>query len=235
MMVIYPAIDIKDRACVRLVQGSYNNMTIYEKNPVKVALKWESMGAEILHLVDLDGARDGLRINQSVIKKIADGVRIPVQIGGGIRDTEGVETYLNMGVSKVIVGTAAIKNPQWLKEIIQEYDDRIIVSIDAKKGFIATDGWESISKIRAVEYIKELKSFGLKRIVYTDIEKDGMLEGPNFNIYQELKDEVDIEIIASGGITSLEDIQRLKEIGLYGSIIGKALYDGKLNLGEVLK
>ncbi len=234
-MVIYPAIDIKDRACVRLVQGSYNNMTIYEKNPVKVALKWESMGAEILHLVDLDGARDGLRINQSVIKKIADGVRIPVQIGGGIRDTEGVETYLNMGVSKVIVGTAAIKNPQWLKEIIQEYDDRIIVSIDAKKGFIATDGWESISKIRAVEYIKELKSFGLKRIVYTDIEKDGMLEGPNFNIYQELKDEVDIEIIASGGITSLEDIQRLKEIGLYGSIIGKALYDGKLNLGEVLK
>lgn len=235
MMVIYPAIDIKDRACVRLVQGSYNNMTIYEKNPVKVALKWESMGAKILHLVDLDGARDGLRINQSVIKKIADGVRIPVQIGGGIRDTEGVETYLNMGVSKVIVGTAAIKNPQWLKEIIQEYDDRIIVSIDAKKGFIATDGWESISKIRAVEYIKELKSFGLKRIVYTDIEKDGMLEGPNFNIYQELKDEVDIEIIASGGITSLEDIQRLKEIGLYGSIIGKALYDGKLNLGEVLK
>lgn len=234
-MVIYPAIDIKDRACVRLVQGSYNNMTIYEKNPVKVALKWESMGAEILHLVDLDGARDGLRINQSVIKKIADEVRIPVQIGGGIRDTEGVETYLNMGVSKVIVGTAAIKNPQWLKEIIQEYDDRIIVSIDAKKGFIATDGWESISKIRAVEYIKELKSFGLKRIVYTDIEKDGMLEGPNFNIYQELKDEVDIEIIASGGITSLEDIQRLKEIGLYGSIIGKALYDGKLNLGEVLK
>lgn len=235
MMVIYPAIDIKDRACVRLVQGAYNNMTIYEKNPVKVALKWESIGAEILHLVDLDGARDGLRINQSVIKEIVDKVKIPVQIGGGIRDTEGVETYLNMGVSKVIIGTAAIKNPQWLKEIIQEYDDRIIVSIDAKKGFIATDGWESISKIRAVEYIKELKSFGLKRIVYTDIEKDGMLEGPNFNIYQELKDEVDIEIIASGGITSLEDIQRLREIGLYGAIIGKALYDGKLNLEEVLK
>lgn len=234
-MVIYPAIDIKDRACVRLVQGAYNNMTIYEKNPVKVALKWESIGAEILHLVDLDGARDGLRINQSVIKEIVDKVKIPVQIGGGIRDTEGVETYLNMGVSKVIIGTAAIKNPQWLKEIIQEYDDRIIVSIDAKKGFIATDGWESISKIRAVEYIKELKSFGLKRIVYTDIEKDGMLEGPNFNIYQELKDEVDIEIIASGGITSLEDIQRLREIGLYGAIIGKALYDGKLNLEEVLK
>ncbi len=234
-MIIYPAIDIKDKACVRLVQGSYDNMTVYEKDPVKVALKWESMGAKILHLVDLDGARDGIRINESVVRDIVNKVKIPIQIGGGIRDTEGVDLYLNMGVSQVIIGTAAIKNPIWLKEMIEKYSDRIIVSIDAKNGFIATDGWEALSNKKALDYIKELKKLGLKRIVYTDIDKDGMLQGPNFNIYESLKEEVDIEVIASGGVTTMADINRLKEIGLYGAIVGKALYEGKLNLEEVLK
>lgn len=234
-MIIYPAIDIKDKSCVRLTQGSYDNITVYEKDPVKVALKWESMGAKILHLVDLDGARDGKRINESLVRDIVNNVNIPIQIGGGIRDTEGVELYLNMGVSQVIIGTAAIKNPSWLKEMIERYDDKIIVSIDAKNGFIATDGWESISNKKALDYIKELKDIGLRRIVYTDIEKDGMLEGPNFNMYEVLNREVDIEVIASGGVTTMEDINHLKDIGLYGAIIGKALYDGKLNLEEVLK
>ncbi|TJX13892.1 1-(5-phosphoribosyl)-5-[(5-phosphoribosylamino)methylideneamino]imidazole-4-carboxamide isomerase [Tissierella creatinini] len=234
-MIIYPAIDIKDKSCVRLTQGSYDNVTIYEKDPVKVALKWESMGAKILHLVDLDGARDGKRINESIVRDIVNNVKIPIQIGGGIRDTEGVELYLNMGVSQVIIGTAAIKNPSWLKEMIERYNDKIVVSIDAKNGLIATDGWESISNKKALDYIKELKDLGLGRIVYTDIEKDGMLEGPNFSIYEALQGEVDIEVIASGGVTTMTDINRLKDIGLYGAIIGKALYDGKLNLEEVLK
>ncbi len=234
-MIIYPAIDIKDKSCVRLTQGSYDNMTVYEKDPVKVALKWESMGAKILHLVDLDGARDGKRINESLVRDIVNNVKIPIQIGGGIRDTEGVELYLNMGVSQVIIGTAAIKNPSWLKEMIERYDDKIVVSIDAKNGFIATDGWESISNKKALDYIKELKDLGLRRIVYTDIEKDGMLKGPNFNMYEALNKEIDIEVIASGGVTTMEDINHLKDIGLYGAIIGKALYDGKLNLEEVLK
>lgn len=234
-MLIYPAIDIKDKSCVRLVQGSFDNITLYEKDPVKVALKWESMGAKILHLVDLDGARAGIRINESVVKDIVKSVKIPVQIGGGIRDTKAVETYLNAGVAQVIIGTAAIKNPIWLKEMIEKYDDKIIVSIDARNGFIATDGWEDLSKKKALDYIKELKSFGLKRIVYTDIDKDGMLSGPNFNIYEDLKKTLDIEIIASGGVTTMKDIEVLRNMRLYGAIIGKALYDGKLNLEEVLK
>lgn len=234
-MIIYPAIDIKDRSCVRLIQGSYDDVTVYDKDPVKVALKWESMGAEILHIVDLDGARDGIRINKDIVKNIVKNVSIPVQIGGGIRDTDGIKTYLDIGVSQVIIGTAAIKNPQWLQDMIRIYEDRIIVSIDAKDGWIATDGWESISRIKAFEYIKELKAYGLKRIVYTDIEKDGMLQGPNFKIYEELEKEVDMEVIASGGVTTMEDLKGLKEIDVYGAIIGKALYDGKLDLEEVLK
>lgn len=234
-MIIYPAIDIKDRQCVRLVQGSYDDMTVYEKDPVKVAIKWETLGAEILHLVDLDGARGGIRINEDVVKDIVNTVNIPVQIGGGIRDTSGVETYLNNGVKYVIIGTAAIKNPSWLKKMVDEYGERIIVSIDAKNGFIATDGWESTTEKKALDYIKELRDMGVKRIVYTDIAKDGMLSGPNFKIYEELKEEVDIEIIASGGVTTKTDIEGLKEIGVYGAIIGKALYEGKLDLEEVLK
>ncbi|NLI66452.1 MAG: 1-(5-phosphoribosyl)-5-[(5-phosphoribosylamino)methylideneamino]imidazole-4-carboxamide isomerase [Tissierellia bacterium] len=234
-MIIYPAIDIKDKSCVRLRQGSYDDVTVYERDPVKVAKTWESMGAEILHIVDLDGARDGIRINEDVIRKIIESVDIPVQVGGGIRDTAGVEIYLNIGASHVIIGTAAIKNPPWLREMIDSYGDKIIVSIDARDGWIATDGWESISKKKASDYIKELKAYGLQRIVYTDIAKDGMLLGPNFKIYEELKDRVDIEVIASGGVTSIDDIRRLRELGLYGAIIGKALYDGKLDLREVLR
>lgn len=234
-MIIYPAIDIKDRSCVRLVQGDYDEVTIYEKDPVKVALKWESLGAEILHLVDLDGARGGVRINEDVVKDIVKSVNIPVQIGGGIRDTDGVETYLKSGVKYVIIGTAAIKNPTWLEEIVDKYGERIIVSIDAKNGLIATDGWESTSDKKALDYIKELKDMGVNRIVYTDIAKDGMLIGPNFEIYEDLKKEVDIEIIASGGVTTKDDIMRLKEIDVYGAIIGKALYEGRLDLEEVVK
>lgn len=234
-MVIYPAIDMKDKSCVRLTQGSYDKVTVYESNPVKVAKRWESEGASYIHLVDLDGARDGNRVNESVVKDIVKSIDIPVQLGGGIRDTETIEAFLSYGVSQVIVGTAALKNKPWIKEMIEEYGDKIIVSIDAKKGYIATDGWEKISDTKAIDYIKELESYGLRRIVYTDIEKDGMLEGPNFNIYQELKSESNVEIIASGGITTVEDLKKLKEIDVYGAIIGKALYNGNLSLQEALK
>lgn len=234
-MVIYPAIDIKDQSCVRLEQGSYEKMTIYEKDPVKVAKRWQSMGAKAIHLVDLDGARKGKRINEPVVKDILKNINIPVQLGGGIRDIEGLEKILNIGVSQAIIGTVAIKEPDWTKEIIKKYGSRIIVSIDAIKGYIATEGWESISNIKAIDYIQELKSYGLRRIVYTDIEKDGMLMGPNFKMYEDIVKKVSIEVIASGGVTTLNDIRKLKSIGLYGAIIGKALYDGKLDLKEVLK
>ncbi len=234
-MIIYPAIDLKDKSCVRLTQGAYDKMTVYEKDPVKVAKRWEDMGAEILHMVDLDGAKNGDRINQSVVKEIIENINIPIQLGGGIRDTEGVETLLDLGVSQVIIGTVAVKNPAWVKEMIEKHGDRIIVSIDALNGLLATNGWQSVSDVKAIDFIKKLKSYGLRRIVYTDIEKDGMLIGPNFDIYEELAKEVDIEVIASGGVTTLEDIKRLKSMNMYGAIVGKALYDGKLDLEEVLK
>ncbi|OLS03187.1 1-(5-phosphoribosyl)-5-[(5-phosphoribosylamino)methylideneamino]imidazole-4-carboxamide isomerase [Tissierella creatinophila] len=234
-MVIYPAIDMKDNSCVRLTQGVYEKMTVYEKDPVKVAKRWETMGAEILHLVDLDGAKNGIRVNEPVVKEILKNINIPVQLGGGIRDTQGVKTLLDLGVSQVIIGTVALKNPAWIKEMIQTYGKKIIVSIDAINGLIATDGWQEVSDVKALDYIKQLKSYGLNRIVYTDIEKDGMLIGPNFKIYEELAQNVDIEVIASGGVTTLEDIKKLKVMGLYGAIVGKALYDGKLDLEEVLK
>lgn len=234
-MLIYPAIDLKDQSCVRLEQGDYDKMTVYEKDPVKVAKRWENIGAEILHLVDLDGARNGIRINQEVVKEIVENINIPVQLGGGIRDQEGVDLLLNLGVSQVIIGTAALKNPDWIKKMIENYGKRIIVSIDAINGFMATDGWEEVSKVKAIDYIKELKSYGLNRIVYTDIAKDGMLSGPNFEMYEELAKKTSIEVIASGGVTTLEDVKRLKSMNMYGAIIGKALYDGKLDLGEVLK
>ena len=233
-MIIYPAIDMKDKSCVRLTQGSYDNVTVYEKDPVKVAKDWQAKGASILHLVDLDGARDGERVNEPVVREILQSIDIPVQLGGGIRDTEGVRTFLDLGVAQVIVGTAALKNKPWIREMLKVYGDRIVVSIDAIKGWIATDGWEDVSEVKALDYIKELQSYGLKRIVYTDIEKDGMLGGPNFGMYLELMEAASIEIIASGGITTMEDVKKLKEMGLYGAIIGKALYNGNLNLEEVL-
>lgn len=234
-MIIYPAIDLKDKSCVRLTQGAYNKMTVYEKDPVKVAKRWEDMGAEILHIVDLDGAKNGDRVNQSVVKEIVENIDIPIELGGGIRDTEGVETLLDLGVSQVIIGTVAVQNPAWVKEMIEKHGDRIIVSIDALNGLLATNGWQEVSDVKAIDFIKKLKSYGLRRIVYTDIEKDGMLIGPNFDIYEELAKEVDIEVIASGGVTTLEDIKRLKSMNMYGAIVGKALYDGKLDLEEVLK
>lgn len=234
-MLIYPAIDLKDQSCVRLEQGAYDKMTVYEKDPVKVAKRWENIGAEILHLVDLDGARDGIRINEGVVKKIIENIDIPVQLGGGIRDDESIDQLLDIGVDQVIIGTAALKNPEWIKKAIEKYGKKIIVSIDAINGLMATDGWEEVSEVKAIDYIKELEAYGLSRIVYTDIAKDGMLAGPNFEMYEEVSKKTSIEVIASGGVTTLEDIKRLKKMDLYGAIVGKALYDGKLDLEEVLK
>lgn len=234
-MIIYPAIDIKDKSCVRLTQGSYDKVTIYEKDPVKVAKRWEGMGAKILHIVDLDGAKDGKRSNEPVVREILENIKIPIQLGGGIRDEDGIKSLFNLGVSGVILGTVAVKNPTWAKEMIEKYGVKIIVSIDAINGLIATNGWQEVSNIKAIDFIKELKAYGLNRIVYTDIEKDGMLIGPNFQMYEEVVKSLSIEVIASGGVTSLEDIKKLKSMGMYGAIVGKALYDGKLDLGEVLK
>lgn len=233
-MIIFPAIDIRNEKCVRLTQGDYSKMTIYGADPVEVAIKWQSKGAEYLHIVDLDGAKDGKRVNGAIIGKIAKNAEIPIQVGGGIRDTKAVEELLGIGVSRVIIGTGAIKDLKWLSELVRIYGEKICVSIDAKNGFVATDGWEQISEISAVEFAENLENIGVRTIVYTDIQKDGMLKGPNFKMYEELMGKVNLDIIASGGITTIGDIETLKRMGIYGAIIGKALYDEKIKLEEVI-
>lgn len=233
-MIIFPAIDIRNEKCVRLTQGDYSKMTVYGVDPVEVAIKWQSKGAEYLHIVDLDGAKDGKRVNGAIIEKIAKSTEIPIQVGGGIRDTKAVEELLSNGVSRVIIGTGAIKDLKWLSELVRVYGEKICVSIDAKNGFVATDGWEQISKINAVDFAVNLENIGVRTIVYTDIQKDGMLKGPNFKMYEELMKEVNLDIIASGGITTIEDVETLKRMGIYGAIIGKALYDEKIKLEEAI-
>lgn len=234
-MRIFPAIDIKDNSCVRLTQGDFEKVTVYSQDPVDVAKMWKDKGADFLHLVDLDGARSEAFINKESIEKIV-GIGIPVQLGGGIRNIQKVEYLLELGVNRVILGTVAIENPVLLENLLKLYgNEKIVVSIDAKDGKVATRGWEVISKVDSLELCKNLEKMGVKTIVYTDISKDGMLEGPNFEIYQTIIEETDLQVIVSGGVSSMGDIERLKEINPYGVIIGKAFYDNLLDFKEVIQ
>ncbi|WP_427340135.1 1-(5-phosphoribosyl)-5-[(5-phosphoribosylamino)methylideneamino]imidazole-4-carboxamide isomerase [Caloranaerobacter sp. DY30410] len=234
-MIIFPAIDIKDGKCVRLRQGRFDDVTIYSDNPVEIAKKWEKEGCQYLHLVDLDGAVNGIPNNIELIKEIVSSVSIPVQIGGGIRSRKIVDILLECGVERVIIGTLAVRNPELLEQLIRDYGNRIVVSIDANDGFVAVDGWINLSSINSIEFAKDLEKIGVKTIVYTDISKDGMMKGPNFKVYEELKKKVNINIIASGGISSAGDVKKLKEIGVYGCIVGKAIYSGAVKITELLK
>lgn len=234
-MIIFPAIDILDGQCVRLIQGDYNQEKVYSDAPAEMAKEWEEKGASYIHIVDLNGAKTGDSINKDVINHIAQSTTIPVQVGGGIRSLETIQGYLEKGVSRVIIGTAAITDRKFLKEAIQQYGERIVVSLDARDGFIATDGWTDTSDTKALDLVQELESLGLQTIVYTDIAKDGMLEGPNIIEQREIHQATTMQVIASGGITTTTDIQALAEEKLYGAIIGKALYDGKLSLESVLE
>lgn len=232
-MIIFPAIDIKDNACVRLTQGDFNMVKVYSEDPAKMARIWEDQGAEFLHLVDLDGARSESLVNKESIEKMVK-IGIPVQIGGGIRSIEKVDYLLSLGVNRVILGTAAIEDPELVKELIEKYgNEKILVSIDAKDGKVATRGWELISQVDSIKLCKDLEDMGIKTIVYTDISKDGMLEGPNFEIYERIMSETNLDVIVSGGVSSLEDIERLKKLKPYGVIIGKAFYDKLLDFKEV--
>ncbi|KKE79480.1 1-(5-phosphoribosyl)-5-[(5-phosphoribosylamino)methylideneamino]imidazole-4-carboxamide isomerase [Oceanobacillus caeni] len=234
-MILFPAIDIRGGKCVRLTQGDYNQEKVYSDAPEKMAQAWQKKGAKFLHVVDLDGAKTGDSMNQSVIKSIAELVNIPVQVGGGIRSIEVIEKYITAGVNRVIIGTAAINHKEFLNEAVSTYGDRIAVSIDARNGFVATDGWTKASNIKATNLVKELESIGVKTIVYTDILKDGMLKGPNFEELQTINEITTMDVIASGGVSTKEDIQRLGDLNMYGAIIGKALYDGTLKFEEALE
>lgn len=233
-MIIFPAIDIKDNKCVRLLQGDFNKVNIYGDDPSQMAKKWEEKGAEFIHIVSLNGARREGDINDDSIKKIIQSVKIPIQIGGGVRDEKRIEDLLDMGVNRVIIGSMAVKNKELLKDLVKKYKEKIVVSIDAKNGKVAIEGWEEVSSLDSVELCKELEEIGVKTIVYTDISKDGMMIGPNFNIYEKLSKETSLDIIASGGVTTLEDVKKLNVMNLYGAIIGKSLYENKIELEEAL-
>jgi phosphoribosylformimino-5-aminoimidazole carboxamide ribotide isomerase len=234
-MILFPAIDIKDQKCVRLMQGDFNQSTVYDDNPLSVAQSFERDGASFLHIVDLNGASDDLSSNESIIKTIAQTVNIPIQVGGGIRSLSKVARLLSYGVNRVILGTMAIEDVELLGTLANKFPGQIIVSIDAKHGLIKTRGWKQSTQIKAIDLCKQLEAIGIKTIVYTDISKDGMLSGPNFEDYQMLKVNTNLNIIASGGISSLEDIKQLNEIGLYGAITGKAIYEKRFTVKEAIR
>ncbi len=234
-MILFPAIDIRDGKCVRLIQGDYEQEIIYNDSPTAMAKEWEQQGAAYIHVVDLDGAKTGESSNKEAIRAIAASVSVPVQVGGGIRNMEIVDAHIASGVSRVIIGTAAIQNQQFLKEAVEKYGDKIAVSIDARGGFVATDGWTELSDVKAVDLLQQLVEIGVKTVVYTDILKDGMLQGPNLFELEMMNNASTIDIIASGGVSTEEDIVKLRELNMYGAIIGKALYEGKLSLVKLLE
>lgn len=234
-MIIFPAIDIRQGKCVRLIQGDYDQETIYSDSPTDMAREWERQGAEYLHLIDLDGAKSGNSLNRQAILDIRKHVRVPIQVGGGIRSMDVIKGYIDNGINRVIIGTAAITDRDFLKQAVKQYGDQIAVSIDARNGFVATDGWTETSTIHATDLIKDLEDIGVRTIVYTDIFKDGMLSGPNFKELIEINEASSMDVIASGGVTTESDLQKLKDMNIYGAIIGKALYDGNLNLESVVR
>lgn len=233
-MRIYPAIDIINGNCVRLVKGDYSQKTVYAENPIDVAKDWESCGSEFIHVVDLDGAKSGDMPNFDIISSIAKSVSCPIEVGGGIRDMSCIKKYLENGVSRVILGTSALNNPELVKEAVETYGDKIAVGIDAKDGKVAISGWEDVSDTSALEFAKEMEKIGVKYIIYTDIATDGMLMGPNVEAMVEMVNNVDVNIIASGGVTTIDDVEKLTKVGVEGAIIGKALYTDNINLKDAI-
>ena len=233
-MRLYPAIDMIDGKCVRLVQGDYRKKTTFSEDPLAVALRWQEEGGDLIHLVELDGAKSGDMPNFDIVCRIASELQIPIEIGGGIRDMHAVEKYLEHGVERVILGTAAIKNPDFVKETVKEYGKRIVVGIDAKDGMVAISGWEEVSKVSALSLAKQMEQLGVATLIYTDIATDGMLKGPNFTAMQEMAEYVALDVVASGGVSSVKDLERLSKTGVEGAIIGKALYTGHIKLPEAV-
>jgi phosphoribosylformimino-5-aminoimidazole carboxamide ribotide isomerase len=234
-MKLFPAIDIKDGQCVRLRQGSFQDVLVYSDAPLKIAKQWEAAGASFIHIVDLDAALAGHSVNDDVIKEIVSQVKIPIQVGGGIRTIKDIDHKLMLGVERVIIGTKAVKDPAFIKDAIATFGSkRIVIGIDAKDGMVAIEGWEKISSFQAVSLAMEMKNYGVKTIVYTDISKDGMLQGPNIAHTKEMIEVTGLNIIASGGVSSLKDLEMLEEINVYGAIIGKALYENKMDFKKAV-
>ena len=235
-MQLYPAIDMKNGQCVQLRQGAFKDITIYSDAPEKVAAHWQEKGASFLHLVDLDGALAGYSVNEEVIRRIADTVSIPIEIGGGIRSKEAVDRMLDLGVRRVIIGTKAAEHPEFLRDMVRTFgEEAIVAGVDAKDGMVAVEGWEKVSSLTASDLCLTMKEFGVRHIVYTDISRDGMLSGPNVEATRKLTEETGLDIIASGGVSCMEDLKCLHEAGIRGAIIGKALYENRIDLAEAVR
>ncbi|MDR2441717.1 MAG: 1-(5-phosphoribosyl)-5-[(5-phosphoribosylamino)methylideneamino]imidazole-4-carboxamide isomerase [Planctomycetaceae bacterium] len=233
-MQILPAIDILKGKCVRLKQGDYGRETVYADSPVEMAKHWSQHGAEYLHIVDLDGAKDKEPINRQLVYDIVQAVHIPVEIGGGIRNEKTICDYLDAGIDRVVIGTLALKEPDWFQKMSEQFPKKLVLGIDARNGMVATEGWLEISQLSAVELVQKFLHLPLAALVYTDIAKDGMMEGPNFGEMVTMQQTVPFPVVASGGVSSLDDIRKLRQLGLPACIIGKALYEGTFQLEDAL-
>ena len=234
-MNIFPAIDLIDKKAVRLFKGDYEKVTVYSDSPLQVAKSFEECGAEYLHTVDLEGAKDGLTPNFDVVKEIIENTGLKVEIGGGIRNMETIEKYVSVGVYRVILGTAATEDLDFLKECVNKYGDKIAVGADIKDGFVAIKGWLEKSKYTIDEFCRILSEIGVKTVIVTDITKDGAMQGTNLDLYKNLSEKFDLSFVASGGVSTLEDVKRLSKMKLGGAIIGKALYTGDIDLKEAIR
>ena len=233
-MQIYPAIDIIDGKAVRLSQGSFDNVTVFNDTPADVAKDWVDAGATYIHIVDLDGARYGKSFVIDIIKDIKSKYNIKIETGGGVRTMKDIDDRIEAGASRVIIGTVAVKNPVLVKEAVEKYGNKIAVGVDAKNGMVAISGWEEVSNVTAVDLCLKMKDYGVNTIIYTDISKDGMMSGPNIESTKDLIEKTGMDIIASGGVSKIEDVENVNNINASGVIIGKALYNGALNLKEVI-
>ena len=234
-MILFPAIDLFEGKAVRLYKGDYAQMTVYSHNPIEIARDFEKQGATHVHLVDLEGAKDGTTPNLNIVKQIAKETTLFTEIGGGIRSMETVQAYLENGVDRVILGTAAVKDEAFLKEAIATYGNRIAVGVDVKDGFVAIKGWTENSAYSCFDFCKKMVDLGVEYLICTDISKDGAMQGTNRELYRELSQRFAVNITASGGVSSIEDVQALRKLNLYGAIIGKAYYNGAIILADALE
>jgi phosphoribosylformimino-5-aminoimidazole carboxamide ribotide isomerase len=234
-MQIWPAIDLRGGKCVRLEQGDYGRETVFGDDAVAMAAHWVDGGAQHMHLVDLDGARLGQGVNRDVVAAIVRSVGVPCELGGGIRDEETIRFWLDLGLDRLVIGTRALREPEWFERICTHFPGRLALGLDARDGLVATDGWLETSRLRAVEVAQRFSAAPMAAVIYTDIARDGMMQGPNFESLAVMLETVSVPLIASGGVTTAEDVLRLARLGVAGCIIGRALYEGKLTLADALR
>lgn len=234
-MIIFPAIDLFEGKAVRLLRGEYDKMTVYSENPIEIAEEFQKQGATHIHMVDLEGAKSGETPNIGIVSQVASETDLFVEVGGGIRSMDVVDRYISAGVGRVILGTAAVENPDFLKEAVSKYGDKIAVGVDVKDGFVAIKGWTEKSDFGCMEFCRSMKDIGVKTIICTDISKDGAMMGTNLELYKELSQKLDIQIIASGGVSSIDDVKALSSMDIYGAIIGKAYYIGAIDLKDAIE